>query len=172
MNLHRQRPWITPLAIGSFLLVTVTGVLMFFHLDSGLNKIVHEWLSWVLVAGVILHIALNLPGFKRYLTQRTARWVIGLFVAVLALSFIQLPGAASEPPFIAPAKALAATPLPVLAKVVGVSTQEIKHRLEAQQLIVTNEQQSVSDIVGSDVRRQISVLKEVLTPGSTTTAGT
>ncbi len=171
MNLQRQRPWITPLVIGSFLLLTVTGVLMFFHLDSGLNKTVHEWLSWVMVAGVALHIALNLPAFKRYLTQRTARWVIGVFVAVLALSFIRLPGASSEPPFITPAKALAAAPLPVLAQVAGVSTEEIKHRLETQQLTVGNEQQSVSAIVGPDVRKQMSVLKGVLSPATPPVAG-
>ena len=171
MNLQRQRPWITPLVIGSFLLLTVTGVLMFFHLDSGLNKTVHEWLSWVMVAGVALHVGLNLPAFKRYLTQGTARWVIGVFVAVLALSFIRLPGASSEPPFIAPAKALAAAPLPVLAQVAGVSTEEIRHRLEAQHIAVDNEQQSVSDIIGPDVRKQMSVLKGVLSPTAAPAAG-
>ena len=151
--------------------MTVTGGLRFFHRDSGLNKTVHEWLSWVMVAGVALHVGLNLPAFKRYLTQRTARWVIGVFVAVLALSFIRLPGASSEPPFIAPAKALAAAPLLVLAQVAGVSTEEIKHRLEAQHVTVSNDQQSVMDIVGSDVRQQINVLKGVLSPTAAPATG-
>ena len=38
MNLANQRPWITPLVMGSFALSAVTGVLMIFHLDTGLNK--------------------------------------------------------------------------------------------------------------------------------------
>ncbi|EWS63204.1 hypothetical protein Y695_03563 [Hydrogenophaga sp. T4] len=42
MNLAKQRPWITPLVMGSFALSAVTGVLMFFHLDTGLNKAAHE----------------------------------------------------------------------------------------------------------------------------------
>lgn len=37
------RKWATPLTIGSFLLMGVTGILMFFHLDIGLNKLAHEW---------------------------------------------------------------------------------------------------------------------------------
>ena len=37
-----QRDWATPLTIGAFGLLAVTGVLMFFHPDSGLNKAVHE----------------------------------------------------------------------------------------------------------------------------------
>ena len=85
MNLTTQRPWITPVVIGAFLLSAVTGVLMFFHLDSGLNKTAHEWLSWAMVIGVTLHLLLNVTAFKRYFTQTTGRVVIGLFVAVLAL---------------------------------------------------------------------------------------
>lgn len=41
-----SRNWATPLTIGSFLLMAVTGLLMFFHLDTGLNKAAHEWLGW------------------------------------------------------------------------------------------------------------------------------
>ena len=55
MNLNPQRPWITPLVIGTFALMAVTGSLMFFHLDTGLNKTAHEWLGWAMVAAVLLH---------------------------------------------------------------------------------------------------------------------
>jgi cytochrome b561 len=49
------REWATPLTIGSFGLMATTGILMFFHLDSGLNKTAHEWLGWVMVAVVAAH---------------------------------------------------------------------------------------------------------------------
>ena len=87
MNLNPHRPWITPVVIGAFGLSAVTGVLMFFHLDSGLNKTAHEWLSWAMVIGVLLHLLLNMSAFKRYFTQTTARVVVGVFALVLALSF-------------------------------------------------------------------------------------
>jgi len=73
MNLNPHRPWITPVVIGAFFLSAVTGVLMFFHLDSGLNKTAHEWLSWAMVIGVALHLLLNVAAFKRYFTQTTGR---------------------------------------------------------------------------------------------------
>ncbi len=66
-----QRP-ITPLVIGAFLISAVTGMLMFFPLNSMLNKVVHEWLSWVMVIGVGLHVLLNVHAFKRYFKQNTA----------------------------------------------------------------------------------------------------
>jgi hypothetical protein len=50
-----KREWVTPLMIGAFILVTATGVLMFFHLDRGFNKFAHEWLSGLLLVGVALH---------------------------------------------------------------------------------------------------------------------
>ena len=107
MNLNPHRPWITPVVIGAFGLSAVTGVLMFFHLDSGLNKTAHEWLSWAMVIGVLLHLLLNLNAFKRYFTQTTARVVMGVFALVLALSFIPAGGAKSEPGFAPPVRALA-----------------------------------------------------------------
>ena len=163
MNLSAQRPWITPVVMGAFLLSAVTGVLMFFHLDSGLNKTAHEWLSWAMVIGVVLHVLLNMPAFKRYLKQTTGRVVIGAFALVLALSFIPAGGTSgSEPGFAPPVRALAKTPITVLAQVAGTSTDELKARLQAQGLTVTSDQQSVADLVGPDLRKQIGAITKVL----------
>lgn len=163
MNLNPHRSWITPLVIGAFSLSAVTGVLMFFHLDSGLNKAAHEWLSWAMVIGVALHALLNLPAFKRYFTQTTGRAVIGLFVLVLALSFIPAGGkGGGEPGFAPPVRALAKAPISVLAQVAGTSTDDVKAKLQAQGLTVTSDQQSVADLVGADLRKQIGTITKVL----------
>lgn len=164
MNLNPHRPWITPVVIGVFGLSAVTGVLMFFHLDSGLNKTAHEWLSWAMVIGVSLHVLLNLPAFKRYFTQTTGRVVIGLFALVLALSFIPAGGSGGEPGFAPPVRALAKAPITVLAQVAGTSTDEVKAKLQAQGLTVTSDQQSVADLVGGDLRQQIGAMSKVLAP--------
>lgn len=162
MNLNPHRPWITPVVIGAFGLSAVTGVLMFFHLDSGLNKTAHEWLSWAMVIGVSLHVLLNLPAFKRYFTQTTGRVVIGLFALVLALSFIPAGGSDGEPGFAPPVRALAKAPITVLAQVAGTSTDEVKAKLQAQGLTVISDQQSVADLVGGDLRQQIGAMSKVL----------
>lgn len=135
---------------------------MFFHLDSGLNKTAHEWLSWAMVIGVSLHVLLNLPAFKRYFTQTTGRVVIGLFALVLALSFIPAGGSGGEPGFAPPVRALAKAPITVLAQVAGTSTDEVKAKLQAQGLTVTSDQQSVADLVGPDLRKQIGTITKVL----------
>lgn len=167
-----NRNWATPLTIGSFLLLAVTGILMFFHLDTGLNKVVHEWLSWVLIAAVGLHIASNLFAFKRHFAQRRAQWLVGGAVLLLASSFLPLGGAGSEPPFIAPAKALGSAPLPVLAQVAGVPTAEMRARLVTAGLTVTADTDSVGELVGPETKKQIQILAKVLTgPPTTPKAG-
>jgi hypothetical protein len=162
MNLSAQRPWITPVVMGAFLLSAVTGVLMFFHLDSGLNKTAHEWLSWAMLIGVGLHVLLNMPAFKRYLMQTTGRVVIGLFALILALSFIPAGSGGGEPGFAPPLRALAKAPISVLAQVAGTSTDDVKAKLQAQGLAVTSDQQSVADLVGPDLRKQIGTITKVL----------
>ncbi len=95
-----SREWATPLTIGAFALMAVTGLLMFFHLDNGLQKSVHEWLGWLLVAAVAVHAAANWLGFKRYF-QRLGRGQAILAVCALALVgsfFIASPTAGGAPP--------------------------------------------------------------------------
>lgn len=162
MNLNPHRPWITPLVMGAFLLSAVTGVLMFFHLDSGLNKLAHEWMSWAMVGGVVLHATLNLPAFKRYFGQKTALAVMGAFALVLALSFIPAAGAKKAPSYAAPVRALAAAPIPVLAQVLGKTPEALKADLDQAGLPVDNDQQSLKDLVGPELKQQVRTLNRLL----------
>jgi hypothetical protein len=162
MNLNRHRSWITPLVIGAFALSAVTGVLMFFHLDSGLNKAAHEWLSWAMLAGVGLHAALNLPAFKRYFSQRTPLLVMAAFALLLGLSFVRPAGSAKEPPFAAPVHALAQAPIPVLAQVLGTNEAMLTEQLRQAGHTVDAEHQTLESLVGGDLRAQIGALKRLM----------
>lgn len=156
-----QREWVTPLAAGAFLLSAVTGVLIFFHIDTGLNKPAHEWLSWVLLMGVGLHVAANFGGLKRHLATSRGKALIGLFVVVLALSFYSPGGFKDEPPFVAPMRALANAPLTTVAQVANISPDELLQRLRNAGLQPGSAQQKLSDLTGPNPRRQTDVLGKV-----------
>jgi hypothetical protein len=162
MNLNPHRNWITPLVIGAFALSAVTGVLMFFHLDSGLNKVAHEWLSWAMVAGVVLHVLVNSMAFKRYFQQRRSLAVMAVFALALAGSFASFGKQQSGPPFAAPIAALAHAPLPALAQVAGVSMDELNARLAQAKLPAGQADQSLADLVGGDLKAQIRALNQLL----------
>jgi hypothetical protein len=156
-----KRDWATPLTAGAFLLTAVTGVLMFFHLDTGINKTAHEWLSWILVFGVGMHLVPNFIGFKRYLASSKGKLLMGGFALLLALSFIPM-GGSNEPPFVSPIKALSSAPLTTLAQVAQITPDQLAARMADAGITVKSYDQNVNELVGNDFRKQTRLLKEVL----------
>lgn len=111
-----QREWATPLTIGAFALMATTGNLMFFNLDSRLNKTAHEWLGWVMVTGVVLHASVNWLSLKRYFTGKgPARAILVASVVLIASSFVQLAGDGDGPPPFLAARAVLSAPLATVA---------------------------------------------------------
>ena len=162
-NFLTQRKWITPLVIGAFTLSAVTGVLMFFHLDVAWNKLAHEWLSWALVVGVVLHVLTSLTTFKKYFSLPISRAVMGVFALVLITSFVVPKPPSEGPSHAVPIRALASTPLSTLAVVTHVTPEQLRERLQGQGHTVTSDQQTIQDLVGSDLKAQVRLMRRVMT---------
>jgi hypothetical protein len=150
-----SREWATPLTIGSFGLMAITGILMFFHLDSGLNKLAHEWLGWLLVAGVAAHAWANWPGFKRYFLSSTmGRSIMVASLVIVAGSFASLPGSSQgggSPPQLA-IRALTQSPLAQVAPLTGRSVAQLTAELGAAGITVRDAQQTLAQAAGSKER--------------------
>ncbi len=149
----QTRQWATPLTIGAFGLMAVTGLLMFFHLDQGLQKPAHEWLGWLMVAAVGVHAAVNWPGFKRHLTvPGPGRIIVGVCALALAGSFFIAPaeeGEGASPPVLA-MRAVAKAPLKTVLPLTGKSFEQVQRELAAAGIQVENDQQAIGAIVGDD----------------------
>jgi hypothetical protein len=150
-----SRDWATPLVIGVFSLMAVTGILMFFELDSGLNKTAHQWLSWLMVTGVVLHVSLSWTGFKRYFAKGTpARPILALSALVIAASFVRLGGdSGSPPPFLA-MQAVLNAPLSAVAPLSGRSADALLAELRAAGFALRDSGQSLGPLVGRDRERE------------------
>ncbi len=160
-----QREWVTPVTIGAFLLSAVTGIAVFFHINIGLVRWSHEWLSWLLVGAAALHIVANFTNFVRYFFDAKGLILMGIFALLLAASFVPLGGGASRPPFFASVRALAQAPLPVLAQVAKITPEELRARLAKTSLPApTSDQQTLADLAGPSVRRQAHILSDLLSP--------
>jgi Domain of unknown function (DUF4405) len=156
-----SRDWATPVTAGAFVLLAITGMLMFFHLDRGLNHRAHQWLSWLLLAGVGMHVSANFSSLKRHLSGRLGQALIAAFLLVLALSFLQL-GDTEKPPGWAPSvQALATTPIKNLPLIANINAEEISKKLHLAGIEVTSPDQTIKDLVGPNLKKQVRALNTV-----------
>ncbi|MFA7275962.1 MAG: DUF4405 domain-containing protein [Pseudobdellovibrionaceae bacterium] len=153
------RDWATPLVAGAFLLSGVTGVLIFFHLDSGLNKEAHEWLGWVLLIGAAAHIVSNFTAFKKRLMQPLTKVIIGLFATILILSFIPASGEGGGKAGMRKAvDALADAPLSLVAQVAHKDVAVILADMKAAGIEIQSQEQSIKALSAGDMEKQMQIM--------------
>lgn len=156
------RKFATPLTIGTFVIIGVTGVLMFFHANTGLNKVIHEWIGLMMIAAVALHVALNWRAMTAYFKRPVALAVMGTSVALLALSFIPVsrPDGAEGRPDLVAVRMVTSAPIENLAMLLGEDTGTLMAALSEQGYSPVAGQ-SLSDLAGGDMRAAASLLSSL-----------
>lgn len=145
------REWATPITIGAFAIMSVTGILQFFNFDTALNKTVHEWSGLVMIAGVAAHVAVNWGPFKRYiLASWLARAVIGAGLLALALSFVPFGGGRGPSPGSMALRAVAKAPIVSVAPLTGRPASELLDDLAKAGITLPNSDASIASVVGGD----------------------
>lgn len=155
--------WATPLTMGAFFLSAVTGVLLFFHWQSGLNKLAHEWLGWLLIIGGVAHAFANGSGFRAHLKKPVGRAIIGIFVLMLAGSFWSLPGKQKSPQAEA-VTALSKAPLSVVAQVAGRKPDDMLIRIKAAGFRVRHLGETIHAIAGNDRQQEKRLFGVIFAP--------
>lgn len=168
-----SRQWATPLVIGAFALMGVTGSLMFFHADSGVQKAVHEWLGWLLIGAVAAHAFVHWGAFKRYLqVPGWGRWIIAACLVGLSVTFLPLPGSsgpqASAPPPVLAMRAVAAAPLKSVAPLAGKTVEQAQRDLAAAGVKLADGEQSIASVVQADRERLGRAMRALFGPATVT----
>lgn len=160
------RKWATPVTIAAFILVAVTGVMMFFHVDTLLGKVAHEYLSLIFVAGAALHVAVNWRPFKLHFRRWPARIATGLFAALLIGSMLPIgPNAAEGPrPDRAALGAMMHAPLSAVAGVTGEPVDRLVGRMRAGGFEGAGPHATLQGLSGGDKGRLMGGMSLALTP--------
>lgn len=160
------RRWATPVTIAAFLLMAVTGVLMFFHAETTLAKLAHEYLSFIFVAGALLHVVVNWRPFTVHFRRWPARAAAGLFAALLVVSFLPIgPNAGGgERPDRAALGAVMNAPLSSVAALTGEPVDALTARLRAGGFENAAPTSSISGLAGGDKGRLMNGMSLALTP--------
>ncbi len=126
----------TPLTIGAFFIMTVTGILMFYHLDTGMNKFLHEWFSWAFLAAALLHaILVHKKTFIAYFEKKPARIVFAASLLVLGLSFMQI-GDEKRNPFAQTTDSVLKADLGDVGSIMGLTVADLQAGLKGRGLDV------------------------------------
>lgn len=88
---------------------------------------------------------------------------MGVFALVLGLSFVGT-GDQDEPPFASPIRALSAAPLTTLAQAARLSPEALREPMAEAGLEPSSDQQSLSDLTGPDMRRQMEAMGLLFSP--------
>jgi len=162
-----SREWATPLTIGVFVLMGATGLLMFFHGDNSLQKTLHEWLGWLMVAAAGVHALANWPGFKRYFKPGRALALMALFALVLAGSFVPWPGGTQKGPSTPglAIQAVSGAPIRLLAPLYGKTPEQARQALAEAGITMADDEATLATAVGKD-RARLGLALKALAQGS------
>lgn len=87
MKIILKREVITAIAFTLFIILSLTGIFMFFHLFDGYTELIHELLGLTFVGAIILHLILNKKSLKNYVWKKSFVFAVCI---VLILSLILL----------------------------------------------------------------------------------
>ena len=157
------RTWSTPLIIGCSAVVSISGIMMFFHLQSNLVKSMHEWLGLLFVAAIVLHLLNHWLSFSRYFSNRSALGVISTVVALAAILIFAGAGEQHRaPPFRQLTTMVEQAPLSAVAALQQQSGDELVDRLRAAGVHVESAAQSLEQVAAGNDRRAADLISIVL----------
>ena len=174
------KSWATPLAVGAFTISAVTGLLIFFDLEPGIIEPVHKWLSWLLVAGVILHLVSNWKQFTGYFSKKPALGIIGAALIVTIASLFPVfgekeegKGGGKERTGKVAAQLLESSSLETVALVTKTTPKLLIEQLEKNGIMVNDPSLTIQQIASSNKKSKKALLGAILerTKGSETKDG-
>lgn len=157
------RRYATASTAALFVVVAVSGVMIFFHVGDALVKGLHEWLGLAFAAAAILHVVRNGRPFLKLMARRHVQALCAV-VAVVTAAFV-LPAALSPDPGGNPMVALVRqaerAPLTALAPVLGDTPDQLAARLAQAGYAVADPADSLADVAAAnrvEPRRLLAVL--------------
>lgn len=145
----------TPYTTGLFLVSTVSGVALFFHLGSNLFHSMHEWLSMLLLVPVGLHVWKNWGALLTYLRRHT---LLLSLAAGIAFAVPSLGSSSGSNPAFRLNNAATSAPLTQLAPLLHSSPAALQAKLKARGLQVASANDSVKTIAAANHTDTMAVL--------------
>lgn len=164
-NRTKIRMWATPLTIGAFALSAISGVMIFFHVNSAFVKVIHEWGSWFLVIGGLLHVVCSWQSFVRYFSKPAAKAIMTVFAILIIMFFIPIGGNTERhgrklpPTFLS--RALPEASFAAVAGIARHNPDELMKEFESKGVVVKDGKESIRDIATSNNKEYVEILNMI-----------
>ncbi len=139
------RNFATPLVAAAFIVSASTGLMIFFDFEPGIVEPVHEWMSWVLVSGAVLHLIVNWKAFTGYLSKKTGVMFVGAAVALALLSLYPWVGKEEDGRKKA-VKFLENSSLVTVSSVAGTGVDQLVDKLSGKGIAVRDSKDTIEEI--------------------------
>ncbi|WP_320008093.1 DUF4405 domain-containing protein [Maridesulfovibrio sp.] len=83
-----DRSFLSPVVAFTFIPMTITGILMLFHVHFPGIKDIHEWIGLAFAIFSSFHIAINWKPFMGYLSKPLIRYALAIAVALIIVCCI------------------------------------------------------------------------------------
>ena len=159
-----KREWATPWVIGAFLLSGVTGITLFFKVNTQLGQLAHEYLGLVFIVAIMAHLTPSFLNVKRYFRNPKALVIIGVYALILIGTFVPF-----GPPKQSGDKntlrlflnAALHAPLQDVAKIIGRDPNDLIKQLQANGYDIKSPSESIIDSSGSGPAQQLRGLSAI-----------
>lgn len=92
--MSRFRPFISVLVLFTFLAITASGIVLYFHVRTLGNmavwRNVHIWFSFAFIFGAVIHLALNWKALVHYFpgASRSVQWALATVLCAVLLAIV------------------------------------------------------------------------------------
>lgn len=160
----------TSLTIGLFVIMSISGLLIFFEFGTGGIRATHEWTSIAFTIAALMHILVHQKPFTRYFKERTVAYILAACAAG-GLLYVQSRNDlyAAEEIFQQVIHSEISGLTPLLGKDIG----SLKKNLRDMGLTVTDPSQSIIELAESNNKDVYDIIEPLLlsAPGYQTSTG-
>ena len=137
-------------------------IMIFFHLNSSLVKVVHEWGSWFLVVGGLFHIVGSWQSFTRYLSKPVTRAILVVFALLIIVFFLPIGGQTEKhgrklPPGVL-SRALPGASFVAVAGIAQHHPDELMKEFESKGIIIKDKEETIQNIAKNNNREYVEIL--------------
>lgn len=151
----------TQLVVPLSIIVSITGLMMFFHIAQDSIEGAHEWLGIAFMVAIGLHMARNFKPMLNVIKTNRAKAFIAIAIIVLG-AFVFTPKSKGENPFKQTTTLLMSAKISDAAPVFGLSNEEMTKRLSAVAGTAVTGQDSIQSIATKSKHNPVELLGAVV----------